>query len=175
MIYSSEELEHAQAVDIAQKMCVAARTAPKARGLDYLKTAVITSTDKEELAEKMEELAPSDDSFLIRDAGCIRKSTAVVLIGTTYQRRGLDSLCRLCNYASCSDCAEHGAVCVFDPMDLGIAIGSAVSTAADNRVDTRVMFSAGIAAKALNLLGKDVQNIMAIPVSVSGKSPFFDR
>ena len=127
------------------------------------------------LAKQMEAMAPDETSFFIRDAGCIRKSQAVVLIGTRYSKRGLDTLCGLCNYSGCADCTEKGAVCVFDPMDLGIAIGSAVSSAADYRVDTRVMFSAGMAAKALGFLGDDVKAVMAIPVSVSGKSPFFDR
>ena len=33
--------------------------------------------------------------------------------------------------------------CAINSVDLGIAIGSACATAADLRVDTRVMFSAG--------------------------------
>ena len=59
-------------------------------------------------------------------------------------------------------------------VDLGIAIGSACAMAADMRVDTRVMFSAGLAAQRLGLLG-DCKCVMAIPVSCSSKNPFFDR
>ena len=40
--------------------------------------------------------------------------------------------------------------------------------------DTRVMFSAGLAAQRLNWL-KDCKMVMAIPVSASSKNPFFDR
>ena len=60
--------------------------------------------------------------------------------------------------------------------DLGIAIGSAVSVAAAHHVDNRVMFSAGKAALNLKLFD-DSQVCIAygIPLSVSGKSPFFDR
>ena len=48
------------------------------------------------------------------------------------------------------------------------------ATAADMRVDTRVMFSAGLAAQRLHWL-KDCKMVMAIPVSASSKNPFFDR
>lgn len=53
-------------------------------------------------------------------------------------------------------------------------MGSAVALAADRRIDNRVMFTAGKAAANLNLLGKK-KIIFGIPLSVSGKSPFFDR
>ena len=59
-------------------------------------------------------------------------------------------------------------------IDVGIAVGSACATAADNRVDTRVMFSAGLAAQKLDYLPGSTL-ITAIPVSISSKSPFFDR
>ena len=42
------------------------------------------------------------------------------------------------------------------------------------RVDTRVMFSAGLAAQRINWL-KDCKAVFAIPVSASSKNPFFDR
>ncbi len=64
--------------------------------------------------------------------------------------------------------------CALNSIDVGIAIGSACATAADLRVDTRVMFSAGLAAQRLNWL-KDCKMVMAIPVSASSKNPFFDR
>lgn len=56
-------------------------------------------------------------------------------------------------------------------IDVGIAIGSACATAADLRVDTRVMFSAGLAAQRLEWL-KGCRQVMAIPVSASSKNPF---
>ena len=60
-------------------------------------------------------------------------------------------------------------------MDVGIALGSAVSRAQLYGVDTRIMFSAGTAAARLGLLGEGVGQVYAIPVSISSKSPFFDR
>ena len=41
-------------------------------------------------------------------------------------------------------------------------------------LDTRVMFSAGLAAQRLNWLEGCTQ-VYAIPVSASSKNPFFDR
>ena len=50
-------------------------------------------------------------------------------------------------------------------------VGSAVSKAADMRLDNRVLFSAGNAARELKILGEDVKIILAIPLSASKKSP----
>ena len=66
-------------------------------------------------------------------------------------------------------------MCAYDNMDLGIAVGSAASVAADCRIDNRVMFSAGRAALSLGTMGGDVKVILAIPLSAGGKSPYFDR
>ena len=60
-------------------------------------------------------------------------------------------------------------------MDLGIAIGSAVSVAEDARVDNRVMFSVGRSIMEMGILPENVKNIVGIPLSASGKSPYFDR
>jgi uncharacterized ferredoxin-like protein len=43
------------------------------------------------------------------------------------------------------------------------------------RVDNRIMYSAGMAARDLKLLGDDIQIIYCIPLSCTGKNPFFDR
>lgn len=68
----------------------------------------------------------------------------------------------------------EGVPCALNSIDVGIAIGSACATAADNRVDTRVMFSAGLAAQQLDWL-PGCQTVFAIPLSASSKNPFFDR
>ena len=59
-------------------------------------------------------------------------------------------------------------------MDLGIALGSAVATAADLRVDCRILFSAGKAAEEMGYADGDVL-WQGIPISIRGKNPFFDR
>jgi uncharacterized ferredoxin-like protein len=57
---------------------------------------------------------------------------------------------------------------------VGIAVGSACATAADLRVDSRVMFSVGYAAQKLNWLN-GCKTVIAILISASTKNPFFDR
>ena len=67
-------------------------------------------------------------------------------------------------------------MCAISIGDLGIAIGSAVSVAAAHHVDNRIMFTVGRAALNLKMFGDDeVKIAYGIPLSVSGKSPFFDR
>ncbi|MDE7119863.1 MAG: ferredoxin domain-containing protein, partial [Muribaculaceae bacterium] len=83
-------------------------------------------------------------------------------------------ICGHCGFATCDDKPAH-VPCACNSIDVGFAVGSAVALAADCRVDTRVMFSAGMAAQRLELLGNGCSQYLAIPVSASSKSPFFDR
>ena len=175
MLYQSHDAEQAHLLATAQAMCAAARTAPKTKGQDYLETCIVTGDDLEPLAAKMEELSDAHNAaFLRRDAGNVRSSGAVVILGAKNVPHGLNGLCQYCGFADCAAASAAGAACVYTSMDLGIAIGSASAIAADNRVDSRVMFSAGRTALALGLL-PDCSMAIAIPLSVSGKSPYFDR
>ena len=170
MIYSSEDMQTRAVLDTA------ARTAPKTRGMDGLVTCVVTGEDKDRLAAHMRELAGRlDYAFFARDADNVDYADAVVLFGMEEQRRGLNGGCQYCHFADCADCAEKNGLCAWDAMDVGIAIGSSAAAAADARVDNRVMFSVGRAARSLGLLGASVTLVLGIPLSVSGKSPFFDR
>ncbi|HEM61508.1 MAG TPA: hypothetical protein ENO24_04395, partial [Chloroflexi bacterium] len=58
-------------------------------------------------------------------------------------------------------------------LDLGIAIGSAVKTAALLNVDNRVMYRIGPVAREMGLIDADV--VIGIPLSATGKSIYFDR
>ena len=176
MIYNSDYLEEQAALHTAEKICAAARTAPKGKGIDYLETMVLTGEHKDALADTMEKMGNEQGiGFFIRDAGNIRTAGAVVLMGMRENKRALNEICGYCHFKNCADCAEHNGVCAFDAVDIGIALGSAVASAADERVDTRVLFSAGRAALEMKLLGEGVSMIFAVPISISGKSPFFDR
>ncbi len=158
----------------AEKMCLAARTAPKAKGVDKIVTGIVTSDEKEALAKEMLRLFEETGMpFYKRDAQNISDSEAVVLIGTVGGAKGLN--CGYCGYKDCKEMFEKGNHCAFDDIDLGIAIGSAVAAAADERVDNRVMLSAGIAATNLHILGEKTVKVLAIPLSATGKSPYFDR
>ena len=173
MFANERDLREEQALDIAKKMLVAARTAPKGKGIDIIECAVVSGEDKEALAKELE--AYSEDSgfkFPLRDAGNVRASQCVVLIGTRSQVQGLN--CGHCGFPTCGEKPTE-VPCEVNSVDVGIALGSAAALAADFRVDTRIMFSAGMAAQRLKLLGEDVKQVYAIPISIASKSPFFDR
>lgn len=175
MIQKEEEIRSTVLEAIAQKMAVAARTAPKACGFDNLEIKVVTGTDILVLANRMRELAESlDKAFFARDASNIEKASAILLVGTVHKVQGLN--CGLCGFATCAEKEEasNKIPCVFNTHDLGLAIGSAVSIAADNRADNRVMYSVGVAAIDLGFMA-GCSAVMAVPVASMGKSPFFDR
>jgi uncharacterized ferredoxin-like protein len=98
----------------------------------------------------------------------------VVLLGSRKQPIGLPN-CGLCGFSGCEALQAAGGVCAFNSGDLGIALGSAASRAADLRIDNRIMYSAGKAALELGFLGEDVVLAYGLPLAVIGKSPFFDR
>lgn len=173
MVYDERDIRKAQALDIAQKMLVAARTAPKGKGVDVVECAVVDGDDLETLACAMEAIGEErGHAFFQRDAGCVRRSLCVALVGTRTKLQGLN--CGYCGFPSCSE-KPGEAPCEINAVDVGIALGAAVSRAQAFGVDTRIMFSAGQAAWKLGLLGEGVGQVYAIPVSISSKSPFFDR
>lgn len=162
---------------VAKLMCAAARTAPKARGKDLLVTRILSETDKSQVSAKMREIAKTSQkaAFFARDADNLDAATAAVLLGTRLEPAQLDFYCDMCGYGSCQQTKEAGGVCIFNSHDLGLAIGSAVSVAARHHIDCRVMYTVGIAARDLRLLGEGIRIAMGIPLSVTGKNIFFDR
>jgi uncharacterized ferredoxin-like protein len=172
-----EEIRNNLVIRIAEEMLTAARTAPKAKGIDNLVLAMATGTDIELIAEKMEEIgnSPAGTPSFLRDAENIRRAQAVILLGTRIRSQGV-KLCGRCGFKDCEEKDKHpGFPCTFNTGDLGIAIGSAVSIAMDHRVDNRVMYTVGHAILELKFLGEEVKIAFGIPLSVSAKSPFFDR
>lgn len=174
MIYNERDERKAHILNIARQMMTSARTAPKGKGIDIIETAVITDETITALADFLrkdsEELGLK---FFLRDADNIEQAGAVVLIGTKVGPQNLN--CGYCGVPTCEQMLQNPeASCAINQVDLGIAIGSAVATASDQRVDTRVMFSAGYSAKRMGLL-KGCHSIYAIPLSISSKNPFFDR
>ena len=172
MILNERETRHEQVLRIAQQMMVAARTAPKGKGVDVIEIATITDDDIQRLSDEMIAIhAENGFKFFLRDADNIQSAECIVLIGTREHAHGLN--CGHCGYATCTE-RPVGVSCAIVSVDVGIAIGSACATAADHRVDTRVMFSAGLAAQRLGILD-GCKQVFAIPVSASSKNPFFDR
>jgi uncharacterized ferredoxin-like protein len=172
MILNEREMRHAHLVNAVKQIMTAARTAPKGKGMDLIEIAAVEGEDIKVLSAKTQELGKKMNlGFMLRDAENILAAEAIILIGTQAQTHGLN--CEHCGYATCSAKPEW-IPCVLNSVDVGIAIGSACATIADLRLDSRVMFSAGLAAQKLNWL-KGCQSVFAIPVSASSKNPFFDR
>ncbi|MDR3118086.1 MAG: DUF2148 domain-containing protein [Mediterranea sp.] len=172
MIVNERHCRHEHLVGIAKQMMTAARTAPKGKGVDLIEAAVITGEEIKHLSDKMIAMVEEHGmKFFLRDADSILKAECLVLLGTRKKEQGLN-----CGHCGCPTCASRApeTPCALNAIDLGIAIGSACATAADLRVDTRVMFSAGLAAQRLDWLDGCTM-VMAIPVSASSKNPFFDR
>ena len=186
-IMTSEKTER-DAIEIgASLLALSARTAPKARHVDSVKTVVLTGEHLEKLASAMEKKVKEKSIELPifrRDGDNVRNSAAVLLIGVSRdpKRIELPLNCGACGYKSCKDLLAAGRregedftgpVCIFQAIDLGIALGSAVKMAGELNIDNRIMYTVGAAAKKLKLLDSDI--IIGIPLAASGKNPFFDR
>ena len=171
---------------VVSMMALSARTAPKAKGVDSIKTRIIPRSELTSLAARMREIG-SERNFpsFLRDAGNVGAAGACLVIGVT-GREPLGLNCQGCGYGSCEEMAAvvknlvprsspyQGPNCIFKVTDVGIAVGSAVRTAASHTVDNRVMYSVGVAALSLGLL-PDCSIAFGIPVSATGKNVFFDR
>ena len=162
MIYRSQDMEQNAVLQAAALMCAAARTAPKTKGLDNIVTCIVTGDELVALAEKMKEVGLREfgttETSFTRDANNLLCSDAVVLIGVKRARYGL-TYCSHCGFDSCKACEDAGAMCVFAPIDLGIALGSAVSAAADLRIDNRIMYSIGKVAEEMGYAGDPAARI----------------
>lgn len=187
IVFSSDVEEGGLRV-VAELMAVSARTAPKTRGVDAIVTAVVSGEVKDAIAEEMVGLGGAKRNplgFFERDAENLRKSPFLVLIGVkgTAPKRPENPLnCGACGYETCSGFIEAkkrigedfvGPLCIWHAVDLGIALASAVKICADLNVDNRLMYSVGVASKALNIIEADV--IVGIPISATGKNIYFDR
>jgi uncharacterized ferredoxin-like protein len=171
---------------VVSLMALSARTAPKAKGVDSIKIRIIPRPELPSLTARMREIGSERNlpSFL-RDAGNVSASGAALVIGVT-GREPLGLNCQGCGYGSCEEMAAavrnrapgpspyQGPNCIFKVTDLGIAVGSAVRTAAGHTVDNRVMYSVGVVALSLGLL-PNCSIAFGIPVSATGKNIFFDR
>ena len=172
MIQNERTCRHEHVLNVARQMMTAARTAPKGKGVDIIEIAMISDDSLKVLSDKMIAMVEEHGmKFFLRDAENILQAECVIIIGTREQAQGLN--CGHCGYPTCAGRPE-GVPCAINSVDVGIAIGSACATASDLSVDTRVMFSAGLAAQRLGWL-PGCKSVYAIPASASSKNPFFDR
>ena len=139
--FKSEDVEREAMRMVAVMMASSVRTAPKARGIDDIKTMIVDGSDLELLASAMEGKAKERPLYLssafTRDAQNVRDSGCVLLIGVMGNpKRAEQPLdCGACGYKSCKDLLNagrrqgkdfNGPNCILQAMDLGIALGSAV-------------------------------------------------
>jgi len=162
-------------------MRIAAITAPKTAGQDYILTRIVTGEEVTKLGEAMAAYGDKTGKKRFdRDGGNVLKSEAVLLIG--YKQPGTAGLnCGACGFATCdlfkaqprADSEFKGPVCAYRLLDMGIALGSAVKAASLLNVDNRIMYRIGAAARGMGLIDWDF--VMGIPLSALAKSPYFDR
>jgi len=170
----STQVEKNALKDVAEFMCLAARTAPKARGMDNIETLIVPVSKIPGLCSHMRRMAKRDNRRSIgRDAQNLKDVRTIVLIGTRVVPIGLN--CGFCGFKTCAALTKSKGVCAYNSLDLGIAVGSAVSVAARFHADNRIMYSAGKAAIECGLFKTPIKIAMAIPLSATGKNPFFDR
>ncbi len=164
---------------VADLMAVAAKTAPKARGDDFIEIKVITGEKLNEIADAMREYGEKrGKNNFDRDGENVRNSDALLLLSLNKPAvTGLN--CGACGFSKCKDLKVKkgpefdGGICAWRLIDLGIAAGSAVKTASILNADNRVMYRVGVVAKRLNIIEGEI--VLGIPISARGKNIYFDR
>ena len=168
-------------LEAARLMELAARTAPKSLGQDFVKVLTLSGDDIPKLAEALLAFGKkSGKPNFDRDSSNIKNSPVVVLIGLK-DATTLGLNCGACGYSSCDDLRDapktgadfNGPICAFRQLDFGIALGSAVKTAQMLNVDNRIMYRVGVSARNAGIVDWDI--VMGIPLSATGKNIYFDR
>jgi uncharacterized ferredoxin-like protein len=163
---------------VTELMAIAARTAPKSAGQDFVVTEILLGEEVRKLGEAM--IAYGDRTGkgnFDRDGTNVLNSDAVFLVGLK-DAEVVDLDCGACGAESCIeintfDGEFQGPQCALRHLDMGIALGSAVKAAATHNVDNRIMYRAGVLARELGQIDADF--VMGVPLSVTGKSIYFDR
>ena len=165
---------------VGELMAVAARTAPKAQGKDYIEVSLISDSERIALGNDMIQVGKERElPGFERDGKNVLDSDRVLLIGLL-PHKGAGLNCGACGFASCEEFDTksyagdfEGPNCVVRALDLGIALGSAVKIASELNVDNRIMYRIGVSARRLGLCKSRISH--GIPLSATGKNIFFDR
>ena len=161
-------------------MAVAARTAPKAAGKDFIEVSLLPDSERVALGTDMIKVGKERGNLgFERDGQNMLDSDAVLLVGLL-PHEGVGMNCGACGFASCQEFNNKsytgdfaGPNCALRLLDLGIALGSAARTASELNVDNRIMYRIGVSAKRLGIGKSNICH--GIPLSATGKSIFFDR
>ena len=166
---------------VAGMMAVAARTAPKAKGEDFIEIKILSGADLGKLADAMLQYGLESGKLNFdRDGENVRASDAVLLLSLK-EPLYLGLNCGACGFATCVELEKalkegpefSGPLCAWRLVDLGIALGSAVKTASLFNADNRIMYRIGVAALRAAMIEGEVA--IGIPLSATGKSIYFDR
>ena len=96
--------------NVADRMAIAARTAPKTRGKDVVQIAIVDGKEIDALADDMEKIAEEYNmAFFARDAGNLRNSQLAVLVGCEIKVNNLNP-CGMCGFADCATKSEHSEI-----------------------------------------------------------------
>lgn len=164
--------------NVADLMAIAARTAPKAVGEDFVVIKVVEGEAVQRLGQEMIEFGRrSGRPNFDRDGNNVLRSEIVVLIGLK-DADVLDLNCGACGMDACILPNTHegefkGPNCALRILDMGIALGSAVKMAGLMNIDNRIMYRAGVVGRELGLIDADFA--MGIPLSATSKNIYFDR
>lgn len=166
---------------VAALMAISATTAPKSKGENFVRTKVLKGKILKKLADGMLTFGQrTGKKDFDRDSKNVAGSEAVLLVGI--QKAGVLGLdCAACGYPDCKAFQKQkkrsgefaGPTCAYRLLDMGIALGSAVKTASMLNVDNRIMYRIGVVAREMAIVNWDF--VMGIPLSVTGKSIYFDR
>lgn len=164
---------------VGELMAIAARTAPKSGGSDFVHVHVIKGNDVQKIGEGMIRYGEEKNiPGFIRDGKNVIASDVLVLIGIK-DAAVMNLNCGACGLDTCQELQPieknefKGPQCMFRLLDLGIALGSAVKTASLLNVDNRIMYRVGVLARKMGYTQDDV--VMGIPLSAQGKNIYFDR
>src|SRR4030067_1278249 len=117
---------------VGELMAVAARTAPKAVGQDFIEVILLSDSERIAVGNDMIQIAKERGiRGFERDGKNVLDSDAVLLIGLL-PHKGVGLNCGGCGHASCEEFHTKsyagdfdGPNCVIRALDLGIALSSA--------------------------------------------------
>lgn len=171
---SEEKVLQNALLQAATLMLSRAKTAPKASGIEHLVYKIAEGEELKQIRKEIHRLGMEKDvPFFIRDAKNLEKVSYILLIGAEDSIRNVPQ-CGFCGYENCGHKLKNQGRCAYDMIDLGIALGSALSLGQQLGVDSRCMFTVGKAAQSLGMMDTAAVTI-GIPMSYSEKNIFFDR
>lgn len=188
-------MQEKEAVKEAAKIIgISIRTAPKSAGIDDTAYKILTDSQKAKIVLEAKRIAgvlekdkPSRVQRAIEldwhsDADAIDKSDCLILVAVK-GRKPLGFNCSGCGFKDCQEFLKAkpprtifmaGPFCIFQLMNLGIAISSAAKTASTLNIDNRIMYRAGLAGYRAGFL-KGHNPVLGLPLSAKGKNIYFDR